>query len=31
MVKIKVKKEMMLPELIQWGWENGKRNSQEVR
>ncbi|WP_449126041.1 hypothetical protein ACSAXG_04785 [Staphylococcus chromogenes] len=22
MVKIKVKKEMTLPELIQWGWEN---------
>lgn len=24
MVKIKVKKEMTLPELIQWGWKNGE-------
>lgn len=24
MVKIKVKKEMNLPELIQWGWDNGE-------
>ncbi|UOC12414.1 hypothetical protein [Staphylococcus agnetis] len=26
MVKIKVKKEMNLPELIQWGWKNGKEH-----
>lgn len=24
MVKIKTKKEMTLPELIQWGWKNGE-------
>lgn len=26
MVKIKVKKEMNLPELIQWGWDNKSKN-----
>ncbi|QIW89209.1 hypothetical protein TwortDSMZ_040 [Staphylococcus phage Twort] len=31
MVKIKTIKKMTLPELIQWGWKNGKRNSQGVR
>lgn len=31
MAKIKVKKYMDLAELIQWGWENIKRNSQGVR
>lgn len=27
MVKIKVKKEMNLPELVQWGWKNGVTKS----
>ncbi|MCD9070638.1 hypothetical protein [Staphylococcus chromogenes] len=26
MVKIKVKKKMTLPELIQWGWDNKNKN-----
>lgn len=31
MVKIKTRKKMNLPEIIQWGWDNIKRNSQGVR
>lgn len=28
MAKMKVKKEMTLPEIIQWGWDNGIKNEE---
>ncbi|WP_154836096.1 hypothetical protein [Staphylococcus pasteuri] len=30
MVKIKTKKEMSLPELIQWGWDNNIKNEKYI-
>ncbi|PTI22097.1 hypothetical protein BU080_12265 [Staphylococcus warneri] len=30
MVKIKTKKEMTLPELIQWGWDNDVKNEKYI-